>query len=319
LERLVALDAYGVNPGDLAWTRFEQLGELTVFDHSAGEELVSRAREATALLVDMLPLGANELSQLPNLRYVGLFATGHDHIDIETAARLGIAVTNVPEYSTPSVAQMTFALLLDVTNRIRGYAAYVANGLWAEGREFRYLESPLIELSGKTIGILGFGTIGAAVARIAAALGMRILAWSRTSKTTPGVDVEWTELSEVFRQADVVSLHLPLTDRTAGIVNRDTIGLMKRSSIIVNTARGGLIVDQDLADALSVGRVAAAALDVVGQAEPPRRDNPLFRAPNCLITPHVAWATREARERCLREAACNLELFLKGKRRNRVV
>lgn len=319
MESIVALDAHGVNPGDLSWEKFESLGRLSVYAHCTREEIVPRAGGASAVLVDMLPLGESELAELPDLRYVGLFATGYDHIDIEAARRRGIAVTNVPEYSTPSVAQMTFALLLNMTNRIRGYADYVANGYWRHGKTFEYLDQPLVELSGKTIGILGFGPIGTAVAHIAAAFGMHIVAWSRRPKLSEGLSVEWVELPDVFRRADVVTLHLPLTEETAEIVNHQTLSLMKPSAFLVNTARGGLINDADLAAGLLQGRPSGAALDVLGPEEPPAPDNPLLSAPNCIITPHVAWATHAARARCLREAASNLESFLHGGMRNRIV
>lgn len=319
MQTIVALDAYGVNPGDLSWEPFERLGRLTVWEHTSRDQIVERARDATVLLVDLLPLGAAELDALPRVRYVGLFATGHDQIDTEAARKRGIAVANVPEYSTPAVAQMTFALLLNHANRIGAYADYVARGGWTRGQEFRYVDGPLVELAGKTMGILGVGQIGRAVARIAAAFGMRVLAWSRSRNDVEGIAVEWVERDELFSRADVVSLHLPLSAETAGTVNRHTISLMKPDAIVVNTARGGLIVDADLAEALHGGRIAGAALDVVGQEEPPVADNPLLQAPNCTITPHIAWATRSSRERCLRVAACNLESFLNGETKNRVV
>ncbi|MFO8065566.1 MAG: D-2-hydroxyacid dehydrogenase [Spirochaetota bacterium] len=319
MESIVALDAHGVNPGDLSWHEFERLGRLQVYAHSSREQIIPRARGASAVLTDMLPLGEREFAELPDLRYVGLFATGYDQVDVEAARRRGIAVTNVPEYSTPSVAQMTFALLLSLTNQVGDYANYVARGHWRRGETFEYLDRPLVELSGKTIGILGFGPIGAAVARIAHAFGMHIVAWSRSPKPTEGFTVEWVELLDVFRRADVVTLHLPLTEETTEIVNRRTLSLMKPSAFLVNTARGGLINDADLAAGLSAGRPAAAALDVLGAQEPPAPDNPLLSAPNCIITPHVAWATHASRSRCLREAASNLESFLHGNMRNRIV
>jgi glycerate dehydrogenase len=319
VETLVALDAYGVNPGDLGWESFERFGHLAVYDHTEPEQIAARAEDATVLLVDLLPIGAAELDALPRLRYIGLFATGHDQIDIEAARERGIAVTNVPEYSTPSVAQMTFALLLNHAHRVHGYAAYVAGGQWTRGRQFRYIDGPLVELSGKTMGILGLGQIGGAVARIATAFGMHVIAWNRRPKDGGDLDIEWVARDELFRRADVISLHLPLSAQTAGIVNRHTISLMKPEAIVVNTARGGLIVDADLARALQEGRIAGAALDVIGPVEPPAADNPLLGAPNCTITPHIAWATRASRERCLRAAADNLESFLCGEHRNRVV
>ncbi|MFP4374724.1 MAG: D-2-hydroxyacid dehydrogenase [Spirochaetaceae bacterium] len=319
MERIVVLDAYGVNPGDLSWEPFERMGRLTVYEHCAPGALVERAGGAGILLVDMCAIDDAALSRLPNLRYIGLFATGHDQVDTEAARRRGIAVANVPEYSTPSVAQMTFALLLDLTNHVAAYSDYVARGNWRAHREFRYIDGPLIELSGKTMGILGVGTIGAAVARIARAFGMHVLAWSRRRKHVDGIEVQWAELDEVLRRSDVLSLHLPLTEETAGIINARRLSLMKPGAFLVNTARGGLVVDEDLAAALRDGRIAGAALDVLGPTEPPPADNPLLSAPNCTITPHVAWATRAARERCLRTAAENLESFLRGESRNRIV
>lgn len=319
VHEIVALDAYGVNPGDLSWEPFERLGSLAVYEHTPRSLIAERADSAEFLLVDLLWLGEEELDELPNLRYIGLFATGHDQIDIEAARRRGIAVTNVPAYSTPSVAQMTFALLLSMTNRICDYADYVAQGLWVQGREFRYLDGPLVELSGKTMGILGFGPIGEAVARLAACFGMHLLVWNRRHSEVEGLEIEWCALEEVFERADVLSLHLPLTEETAGLVNERTLSLMKPEAILVNTARGGLVVDQDLARALQDGRIAGAALDVLGPPEPPNADNPLLKAPNCAITPHVAWATRAARRRCLQTAAANLEAFIAGRCENRIV
>ena len=319
VEQIVALDAYGVNPGDLSWKPFERLGRLKVYDHCSPDALVERARDATILLVDMCAVDDAALSRLPKLRYIGLFSTGHDQVDTEAARRRGIAVANVPGYSTPSVAQMTFALLLHLTNHVAGYSDYVARGNWRADREFRYIEKPLIELSGKTMGILGVGMIGAAVARIARAFGMHVLAWGRRRREVDGIEMEWAELDEVFRRSDVLSLHVPLTQETAGIVDARRLSLMKPSALLVNTARGGLVVDEDLAAALRDGRIAGAALDVLGPTEPPAADNPLFSAPNCSITPHVAWATRAARERCLRTAAENLESFLRGGSQNRIV
>lgn len=319
MEQIVALDAYGVNPGDLSWEPFERLGHLTVYDHCSPDAIVERAGNASILLVDMCTISDAVLSRLPNLRYIGLFATGHDQVDTEAARRRGIAVANVPEYSTPSVAQMTFALLLNLTNHVAEYSDYVTRGNWRADLEFRYIDGPLIELSGKTMGILGVGLIGAAVARIAGAFGMHVLAWSRRRKDVAGIDLEWGELDEVFRRADVLSLHLPLTAETAGIVDARRLSLMKPSAFLVNTARGGLVVDEALAAALHEGRIAGAALDVLGPTEPPDPDNPLLSAPNCSITPHVAWATHAARERCLRTAAENLESFLHGGSQNRIV
>jgi glycerate dehydrogenase len=319
VEQIVALDAYGVNPGDLSWEPFERLGRLTVYDHCSPGTIVERAGNASILLVDMRAIDDATLSRLPKLRYIGLFATGHDQVDTEAARRRGIAVANVPEYSTPSVAQMTFALLLNLTNHVAGYSDYVARGNWRADREFRYIEGPLIELSGKTMGILGLGTIGAAVARIARAFGMDVLAWSRSRKDVDGIEMEWAELDDVFRRSDVLSLHLPLTEKTAGIIDARRLSLMKPGAFLVNTARGGLVVDADLAAALRDGRIAGAALDVLGPSEPPDPDNPLLSAPNCRITPHVAWATRAARKRCLRTAAENLESFLHGGSKHRIV
>jgi len=316
--KIVALDAYGLNPGDLSWDLLNDLGELIVYDRTPPPAVRSRAAGADALLVDHLEFSSELFDTLPDLRYIGLFSTGYDRIDLEAARRNRVAVTNVPDYSTPSVAQMTFALLLSLTNRTREYAALVRRDEWIAGRNFHYLDAPLVELSGKTIAVLGLGAIGTAVARIARAFGMHIISWNRRSKSVPGLDVEWLSLDELFRRADVVTLHLLLNDETTGIVNAHTISLMKREALLINTSRGGLVDDSALADALNSGRLAGAGLDVVGTSDPPAADNPLLSAENCVITPHIAWASQDARLRCLNEAYENLRSFLAGGSRNRV-
>lgn len=319
IMRIHALGSYYLNPGDLDWSPVERLGEFR--EHPYFYEEVERgvARNAEALLVDSVPFPAERFSCYPELKYLGLFATGHDSVDLDAAKDAGVAVTHVPAYSTSSVAEMTLALLLNLAHRIGDYEKAVRNGLWREGRRFQYLPIPLIELEEKALAILGFGEIGRAVAQRAHAFGMRILGNETRRRDDIEVPVDWLPWDSLLAQADAITLHLPLNEETRGIIDAGSIGRMKRGCILINTARGGLVDDRALADALEEGTVGAAGLDVIGAQEPPRRDNPLLTAPNCVITPHIAWATRASRERCLREAAANLEAFIRGGERNRLV
>lgn len=314
--KLVVLDGYTLNPGDLSWQPLEALGELVVFDRTDPEELLGRAAGATVLLTNKTPLPGSVLEQLPDLKMISVLATGYNIVDMETAGRLSITVSNVPGYSTDSVAQLCFALLLEFTHRVQHHNEAVKAGRWVRSRDFSFWDHPLIELSGKTIGIIGFGDIGQKVADIATAFGMQVLAFSRT-QTDQRHRTNFTRVSleELLRRADVVSLHCPLTPQTEGIINSSRLQLMKSSAYLINTSRGPLVVEKDLAEALNNGQIAGAALDVLSK-EPPLAGNPLLTAQNCIITPHIAWASVEARTRLLHETVQNVEAFLGGGPRN---
>jgi glycerate dehydrogenase len=310
--RIVILDAYTTNPGDLDWGPVEALGELTVHDRTPDEEIVARAAGAEAVLTNKTHLSAATLSALPGLRYVGVLATGVNVVDLAAAAAAGVTVTNVPGYSTPGVAQAVFALLLELTNQTGALSTSARAGRWQACDDFCYWDGELVELDGLTLGIVGYGAIGRRVAGIGRALGMGVVATSRSRAAGTSHDgVEFLSLDEVFRTADVVSLHCPLTPDTKQLVNAARLASMKPSAYLVNTARGALVDEQALADALAAGRIAGAGLDVLTQ-EPPRAGSPLLTAPNCVITPHVAWATRKARARLIAAAAANLAAFVNG-------
>lgn len=312
MPKIVVLDGYALNPGDLSWDGLAQLGDLTVYDRTPGELTVERSKGAEILFTNKTLL-ADALERLPDLRYIGVLATGYNVVDIQAAARQGIVVTNIPAYSTNSVAEMVFALILELTRHVQAHSDAVHNGEWSQNVDFCFRKTPQIELAGKTIGLVGFGHIGRQVARIADALGMRILAASRTMQNPPDYEnFAWAEIPDLLRDSDVVSLHAPLTPETHGLICRKTIDLMKKSAFLINTSRGPLVVDADLADALNDGRIAGAGLDVLS-IEPPEADNPLLSAKNCLITPHIAWATGEARVRLMEIAIENLKSFLAGK------
>lgn len=316
-HRIVALDGYGLNPGDLSWEQIESLGEFTVYDRTAVDEIVERAAQADIVLTNKTPLNAATLDKLPRLRYIGVLATGYNIVDIEAAKERGIVVTNIPAYSTDSVAQMVFAHLLHIANDVAAYAQSVKAGDWANCKDFCYLKSPIFELAGKTIGIVGFGHIGSAVARIAHAFGMKVLA--KTSKSREALPdyvspVSWGTL---LADSDVITLHCPLTDSTRNLINADSIARMKPTAIVINTGRGPLVNEHDLAEALNSGRIKAAGVDVLSQ-EPPRADNPLIAARHCYITPHIAWATFEARERLMQIAADNIRQYIDGHTVNQV-
>ncbi|OJV21223.1 MAG: glycerate dehydrogenase [Dyadobacter sp. 50-39] len=310
---IVILDGYTLNPGDQDWAPIEKLGHVTIYDRSAREEIVERAGEAEVLLVNKVVLSGETLAQIPNVKYIGVMATGFNNIDIEAAGKQGITVTNVKAYGPASVAQQTFALLLAIVNRVETHSQSVFAGEWAASADFCYWKTPLTELTGKTMGLIGLGDIGSQVAKIAAAFGMKVIAYRKHPVPTEGVDM--VPLDQIFGQSDVISLHCPLTEETREIINRDSLSRMKTGAIVLNTGRGPLIHEQDLAHALRNGTIAAAGLDVLS-VEPPKADNPLLSAPNCVITPHVAWATFEARQRLLQMVADNLEGFQSGNPRN---
>lgn len=312
MANIVVLDGYTLNPGDLDWGRLEQLGNVTVYDRTAVTEIVERAADADIVLTNKTQLSAAILEQLPKLKYIGVLATGYNIVDTEAAKQRGIPVTNIPTYGTQSVAQFVFALLLELCHRVQTHSDAVHAGDWNNCPDFCFTRSPLIELSGKTMGLIGLGRIGGQVARIANAFGMRVIAvGSGRSNPTPVEGVEWVELDQLLAESDVISLHCPLTPATEKLINAERLALMKHSAILINTSRGALINEQDMADALNDLRIAGAAVDVLS-VEPPVPSNPLYAAANCLITPHIAWATKEARSRLMGTAVDNVQSFLSG-------
>lgn len=315
--KLVVLDGFTVNPGDLSWEPLQLLADCTIYDRTAESEILERAHGAEILLTNKTPLRADTLASLPHLRYVGVLATGYDVVDVERAAQHNIVVTNVPEYGTYSVAQMVFALLLELTNRVGIHDEAVRQGAWSRSLDWCFWQAPTVELMGKVMGVVGYGRIGRTVGQIALALGMQLIVTSRHRQEALPPGVRWEPLDDLLAQADVVSLHCPLQPSTRGMINAERISLMKPSAFLINTARGALIAEDDLANALRSGRLAGAAVDVLS-AEPPSASNPLVAAPNCIITPHIAWATREARARLLGTAAANLHAWLNGSRQNAV-
>ena len=293
------------------------MGEFTVYDRTSVDEIVSRAALADIVLTNKTPLSATTLEQLPHLRYIGVLATGYNIVDVEAAKNRGIAVTNIPAYSSESVAQMVFAHLLNIASDVAAHSQCVKSGEWADCKDFTFQKSPIFEIAGKNIGIIGFGNIGSTVARIAHAFGMNVLAQTSKKKDQLPDYVTPVTLETLLAESDVITLHCPLTDTTRNLINARTIGLMKPSAIVINTGRGPLANEQDLADALNEGRIKAAGVDVLSQ-EPPRKDNPLIHARYCFITPHIAWATFEARERLMKIATDNIRQYLEGHTVNQV-
>lgn len=308
--KIVILDGYTANPGDLDWGDLTQLGECTLYERTKRSEVVERVKEAEAILTNKTAIGSEEMDQLPQLKYIGVMATGYNIIDIDAAKKRGIVVTNIPEYSTNSVAQMVFAHLLNIAQQVQKHSDAVRKGKWSSSSDFCFWESPLVELHGKKIGIVGLGSIGKAVATIAKAFGMKVAAYSSKSQSELG-EIEKMELDSLFASCDIVSLHCPLTKETRNMVDKSRLRLMKKHAILINTGRGPLINEQDLADALNQGEIYAAGLDVLSK-EPPKEDNPLLTAKNCFITPHIAWASYEARERLMSILAQNLAAFKEG-------
>lgn len=311
---IVVLDGFTLNPGDLSWEELRSLGPCAVYDRTLPAELLGRAADADILLTNKTELTAGTLQSLPKLKYIGVLATGTNVVDLAAARARGIPVTNVPAYSTKSVAQLTFALLLELAQHAGHHAQTVREGRWTRSTDFCYWDFPLIELDGLTLGIVGFGRIGRAVGELGSAFGMKVLACTRTAGSAPPF-ASFVELETLFRKSDVVSLHCPLTPQTANLVNARRLSLMKPTAFLLNTSRGPLVDEPALADALNSGRIAGAALDVLSK-EPPRADNPLLTARNCLITPHLAWATRAARSRLMTIAVENVRAFLQGEAQN---
>ena len=313
--KIVILDGYTANPGDLSWKALEEMGALTVYERTKPEETIDRAKDAEVVLTNKVLLKRQEIEQLPKLRYIGVLATGYNVVDLEAAREHGIIVTNVPAYSTLSVAQMVFSHLLTVTNHTEHYARQNREGKWTASPDFSYMDMPVTELAGKTFGIVGLGNIGQRVAMIAAAFDMSVVAYTSKSADQLPPYIQKRTLDEVLAESDVLSLHCPLTPDTQHLVNRQTLQKMKPSAILINTGRGPLISDQDVADALNNNRLIAFCADVLTE-EPPKADNPLLRCENAYITPHIAWASSEARVRLLDVAINNVRAFLDGKPQN---
>lgn len=316
--KIVVLDGYTENPGDLSWDGLRELGELTVYDRTSPEPAEIRARiaDAQAVYTNKVPLRREVLEQCPQLRFIGVLATGYNVVDIEAAKELGITVCNIPSYGTDAVGQFAIALLLEICHHIGHHDQAVHDGRWAENPDWCFWDYPLIELAGKTMGIIGYGRIGQCTGRIAQALGMKVLAYDQYQNPALVNDCcHYAPLDELLRDSDVISLHCPLFPETEGIINQDSIRKMKDGVIILNNSRGPLIVEGDLCEALISGKVAAAGLDVVSQ-EPIQPDNPLLKAPNCIITPHISWASRESRARLMDLAVSNLRSYLEGKPTN---
>ncbi|MHB1356102.1 MAG: D-2-hydroxyacid dehydrogenase [Anaerolineae bacterium] len=313
--KIVVLDGYTLNPGDLTWDGLRALGECTIYDRTPIAETVARAKDADIILLNKSPLTAAIIEQLPKLRLVSVLATGYNIVDTKAARAHNIAVANIPTYGTRSVAQMTFAHLLNLTLHVAEHSQAVRAGRWTNNPDWCFWDFPLIEIAGKTMGLIGFGRIGQSVGQVAKAFGMKVIAYDVMLKQSPDPDVPLVDLDTLFSQSDVVSLHCPLTPETTGLVNAAHLAQMKSSAFLINTSRGPIIVPQDLADALNTGRIAGAGLDVL-TVEPPPADNPLLAAKNCYITPHISWATSAARERLMQMTIDNIKAFLAGTPQN---
>jgi glycerate dehydrogenase len=314
--KIAVLDGYALNPGDLNWDGLRQLGDVTVYDRTRVDEVLERAAGAQAIFTNKTALPGYILEQLPGLRYIGVLATGYNVVDVDTARARGIVVANIPTYGTSSVAQFVFALLLELCHNVGLHADAVRAGEWSHNPDWTFWKSPLVELAGKTMGIVGFGRIGRQTGRIADAMGMRVLANDTNQTNAPDYDgFTWAGFEDLLREADVVSLHSPLFPETLGMINARTLALMKPSAFLINTSRGPLVIDQELANALNNGVIAGAGLDVLS-VEPPAGNNPLLGARNCIVTPHIAWATREARSRLMELAVQNLAAWASGAPRN---
>jgi len=310
--KIVVLDGYTLNPGDLSWDGLRILGDLTVYDRTPREQIIERSGEADIIFTNKTVLDAEVLKFVSHLKYIGVLATGYNAVDTDTARQMGIIVTNIPSYGTYSVAQLTFALILELCHHVQRQSDLVINGKWSRSMDFTFSDYPLIELASKTLGIIGFGNIGKKVSEIASAFGMRIIAYDKAIPVQQGFEnVTIVSLQDLLTDSDIVTLHCPLTEETARLINTDTLRLMKRTSFLINTSRGQIIVDKDLAEALDEGVIAGAGLDVLS-VEPPPFDNPLLKARNCLITPHIAWATHESRSRLMNIAVDNIKAFLSG-------
>lgn len=315
--KIVVLDGYGLNPGDLSWDAVSQLGKLTVYDRTSSEEVIARSAGAEAILTNKTVITAEIMEALPDLKYIGVLATGYNVVNIDAAREKGIVVTNIPAYSTPSVAQMVFAHILNIAQQVQHHSEEVRKGRWTNNADFCFWDTPLIELREKKIGLVGLGHTGYNTARIAIGFGMQVTAYTSKSSLQLPPEIKKRTLDELFSECDIVSLHCPLTDETKELVNAERLRLMKPTAILINTGRGPLVNEQDLADALNAGKLYAAGLDVLS-SEPPKADNPLLTARNCYITPHIAWASLEARTRLMDILVENIKAFQAGKPINNV-
>lgn len=313
-DKIVVLDGYTLNPGDITWQGFEQLGDLTVYERTPPAQAVVRAQNCPYVMTNKVELGRAEIAQLPQLKYIGVLATGYNIIDTEAAAKRGIVVTNVPTYGTDSVAQHATALMLESVRQIGIHNQAVKAGKWTKSIDWCFALAPISELTGKVLGVIGIGRIGRAFAKIAGAMGMRLIAHDEYPPDQSVLDelqVEMVDMDAVFQQADVISLHCPLTPKTDRLINKQRLEMMKSNAILINTSRGPLMDNQELADALRAGQIAGAAVDVLDE-EPPPDGNPLIGAPNCIVTPHLSWYAKEARQRLMDIAADNLKAFIAG-------
>ena len=315
--KIVVLDGYSVNPGDMSWDELGKLGELTVYDRTASSEVLDRSADAEILLTNKVPISAATIRQLPKLKYIGVLATGFNIIDIQAAKEHGVVVSNIPAYSTDSVAQMAFAHILNITNRIAYYADQNSKGRWSDNKDFCYWDMPLHELAGKTMGIVGLGSIGMKVACIARDFGMDVFAFTSKNAADLPEGIQKTTIEGLLGISDILTLHCPLTDTTRELINKETLVKMKHGAILINTGRGQLVNEQDVADALKDGQLGAYGADVMCQ-EPPSKNYPLLSAPNSFLTPHVAWATVEARTRLMDIMLTNVQAFLRGEPANMV-
>ena len=309
--KIVVLDGYTTNPGDLSWDGFEKLGNLTVHERTPYDKIIERIGDAEAVITNKTPITKETIDACPNIKYIGVLATGFNVVDIDAAKAKDIPVANVPAYSTLSVAQLVMALLLEICHNVGAHSKAVFEGRWTSSEDFCFWDYPLMELAGKTIGIIGFGRIGQATGKVAAALGMNVLAYNRSESEEGRKIGQYVTMDELLSKADVISIHAPLSPSTQGLINKDAIAKMKDGAILINTARGPIINEQDVADALNSGKLYAAGLDVVS-VEPIKTDNPLLKAKNCYITPHIAWAPTEARTRLIDIATTNLKAFIDG-------
>jgi glycerate dehydrogenase len=313
--KIVVLDGYTENPGDLSWSEFESIGNFTVYDRTPVTKVIERIGDADVVITNKTPLTVNTFEACPNIKYVGVLATGYNVVDVETARKKGILVTNIPTYGTEAVAQFAIGLLLEICHRIGHHDNAVKAGKWQKCQDFCFWDYPLISLAGKTLGVIGFGKIGQATGRIAKAMGMNVLAFDEIKSNEGELVGKYVTLDQLLNKADVISLHCPLLPSTEEMINKDSITRMKDGVILINTSRGPLIVEQDVADALNSGKIYAAGIDVVS-VEPIKGDNPLLQAKNCFITPHIAWAPKEARQKLMDIAVANLKAFVDGEPQN---
>ncbi len=317
MKKIIVLDGYAANPGDFNWDGLTQLGECTIYDRTANNDIINRIKDAEIILTNKTPITAETIEQSPHLKYIGVIATGYNIVDIEAAKERGIVVTNIPAYSTNSVAQLTFAHLLNIAQRVQTHSDEVKKGRWSRNIDFTFWDTPLIELFGQKMGIIGLGNTGMATAKIALGFGITVCAYTSKKQDELPQGIEKIELNDLFKTCDIISLHCPLNSKTQGMINKDSLSLMKPNVILLNTARGGLINEQDLAEALNNELIYAAGIDVLTE-EPPQADNPLVAAKNCFITPHFAWASFSARERLMKIVQENIKAYIDGSPINNV-